>query len=62
MSEVQHDTSADTARFRAFAAARDDELPAPWQMRATRSKIGILVAVVVAVAILAAIFGSLLAA
>lgn len=60
MSEVQHDTSADTARFQAFAARKEDELPAPWRMRAAGSKIGILAAIVVVVAILAAIFGMLL--
>jgi hypothetical protein len=61
MSDLQHDSSADTARFKAFAAGSSEELPAPWRMRAPWSKIGILVAAVVVVAILAAIFGRLLA-
>lgn len=62
MSEVQHDSSADTARFQAFAAAADSDqdLPEPWRMRATGREIGILAAVVVVVAILALIFGRLL--
>lgn len=55
-----NDVTADTAHFRAFATRRDDDLPAPWQMRAKGSAIGILAVVVVAVAILAAIFGILL--
>jgi hypothetical protein len=54
------DVTADTAHFRAFATRRDDDLPAPWQMRAKGSTIGILALVVVAAAVLAAIFGTLL--
>jgi hypothetical protein len=61
MAQTDSDTGETTARFKAFAARRDDDLPAPWQMRAPGSKIGILAAIVVAVAILAAIFGTLLA-
>lgn len=61
MSEVQPDTSADTARFKAFAASNEQELPSPWRMRAAGSKIGILAAIVVVVAILALVFGRLLA-
>ena len=53
--------TADTAHFQAFATRRDDDLPAPWQMRAEGSKIGILAVVVVVVAVLAAIIGTLLA-
>jgi hypothetical protein len=55
------DVTADTAHFQAFATRRDDDLPAPWQMRAEGSKIGILAVVVVVVAVLAAIIGTLLA-
>ena len=61
MSEVDDDLSANTARFQAFAQRQEEELPAPWRMRASGSKIAILVAVVVVVAVLAAIAASLLA-
>ena len=60
MSEVDDDLSANTARFAAFAQRQDDDLPAPWRMRAPVSKIGLLVAIVVVVAVLAAIVASLL--
>jgi len=60
MSDVDKDLSADTARFRAFAQ-RQDDLPAPWHMRAPRGRIGLLAAIVVVVAVLAAIFAALLA-
>lgn len=59
MSEADDDLSASTARFRAFAE-RQDDLPAPWQMRASGSKVGLLVAIVIVVAVLAAIVGFLL--
>jgi hypothetical protein len=61
MPEVDDDMSANTARFRAFVQRQDDELPAPWRMRAPGSKIGLLVAIVIAVAVLAAIVMSLVA-
>jgi len=60
MSDVDKDLSADTARFRAFAQ-RQDDLPAPWHMRADRRKIGLLAAIVLVVAVLAAVFAALLA-
>jgi hypothetical protein len=50
----------ETARFQAFAARRDEDLPAPWQMRASGRQIGILLAGVLLVAILAVLFGKLL--
>ena len=59
MSEVDDDLSANTARFRAFAD-RQDDLPAPWHMRVPMSKIGLLAAIVVAVAVVAAIAAYLL--
>jgi len=62
MAETDRDASADTARFRAFATRRDDDLPAPWQMRAPGSKIGILVGVVVVAVIFAVVLGFLLGA
>jgi hypothetical protein len=59
MPETDSDASADTARFQAFKD-RSDELPAPWRMRAPGSKIGLLSLLVIAVAIFAALIGSLL--
>ncbi len=61
MPETDTDASASTARFQAFKE-RSDELPPAWQMKAPRSRIGILAAIVVVVAVLAAIFGTLLLA
>lgn len=60
MADVDDDLSASTARFRAFAE-RQEDLPAPWKMRASRSKIWGLAAIVVVVAALAAIVASVLA-
>jgi hypothetical protein len=62
MPETDSDMGAETARFQAFAATRDDDLPPPWQMRAPGSKIGLLIALVVVVALLAVIFGMILGA
>jgi hypothetical protein len=59
MSDVERDLSADTARFQAFAQRQDDP-PAPWHMRVSGSKIGLLVGIVVGVAVLAAIVAVLL--
>jgi hypothetical protein len=61
MSDVDDDLSASTQRFQAFAQRQDQELPAPWQMRASRSKIWILVAVVVVVAVIAGVLASVIA-
>jgi hypothetical protein len=61
MSEVEDDLSASTARFRAFAEAKDEELPAPWKMRAPVGKIGLLAVIVVVVAVVVAILASVLA-
>ena len=61
MSEVDDDLSADTGRFQAFAQRQDEEMPAPWQMRASGSKIGVLAGIVVAVAIVVAIAAYFLA-
>jgi len=55
MSEVDDDLSASTARFRAFAQGADDDLPAPWKMRVPGTKVGLLAAIVVVVAVLVAI-------
>jgi hypothetical protein len=60
MPEADDDLSASTARFRAFAE-RQDDLPAPWHMRVPLSKIGLLVAIVIVVAVIAAIVGRLIA-
>ena len=62
MPETDSDMGAETARFQAFAARREDELPPAWKMRAPGSKIGILIAIVVVAAILAVILGVLLGA
>jgi hypothetical protein len=59
MPETDSDVSASTARFQAFKE-RSDELPPSWQMKAPGSRIGVLAAIVVAVAVLAALFGTLL--
>jgi hypothetical protein len=59
MPETDSDASADTARFQAFKN-RSDDLPSPWRMRASGSKIGILSLIVIAVAVFAALIGSLL--
>ena len=60
MSDVDNDLSADTARFRAFAE-RQDDLPAPWHMRAPGAKIGLFAVIVIVVAVLAAVLALLLA-
>lgn len=60
MSDVDDDLSASTQRFQAFAARQEEDLPAPWQMRTSGSKIWILVAIVIGVAVVAAILASLL--
>ena len=62
MPETDSDPGAETARFQAFAARRDDDLPPPWKMRAPVSKIGILIGIVVLVAILAVLLGVVLGA
>jgi hypothetical protein len=59
MPETDSDIGAETARFQAFKD-RSEDLPPAWQMKASGSKIGMLVIAVVIVAILAAIIGVLL--
>jgi hypothetical protein len=59
MPETDSDIGAETARFQAFKD-RSEDLPPAWQMKASGSKIGMLVVAVVIVAILAAIIGVLL--
>ena len=59
MPETDSDASADTARFQAFAA-RQDDLPSAWQMRAAGKKIWILVGAVIVAAILAVLLGVVL--
>jgi hypothetical protein len=61
MADADDDLSASTARFRAFADGAEEDLPAPWKMRASRSKFGLLVAIVIVVALLAATVASLIA-
>ena len=62
MPETDSDMGAETARFQAFAVRRDDDLPPPWRMRAPGSKIVLLIAIVVVVAMLAVLFGVVLGA
>jgi type II secretory pathway component PulM len=51
MPNPEHDPSANTAQFRAFASGRSGSETAPWSMRAPRNRVAILAAVVVAVAV-----------
>jgi hypothetical protein len=52
MRERDQDPSASTAQFRAFADGRPSGDPAqPWTMRAQRSQVVILAAIVVGVAV-----------
>ena len=60
MSYRDDDQSASTAQFQAFAQNRADDLPPAWEMKAPRSKIGMLAVVVIVVAILAGVIGYLL--
>ena len=62
MPETDSDMGAETARFQAFAARRDDDLPPAWKMRAPGAKIGILAVIVLVVAILAILLGVILGA
>jgi hypothetical protein len=55
MAEIDDDLSANTARFRAFAERQDEDPPAPWQMRASKSKVWLFVGIVVVVAAIVAI-------
>jgi hypothetical protein len=59
MPETDSDASADTARFQAFAA-RQDDLPSAWQMRANGNKIWLLAGIVIVAAILAILLGVVL--
>jgi hypothetical protein len=59
MPETDSDFGAETARFQAFKD-RTDDLPAAWEMKAPRSRIGLLAGIVIGVAIVAAIIGVLL--
>jgi hypothetical protein len=60
MSETNSEVGSETARFQAFAARRDDDLPPAWQMRANGRKIGILIGGVALAALIAVLFGTLL--
>jgi type II secretory pathway component PulM len=52
MPNPEHDPSANTAQFRAFANGRSGSDTAPWSMRAPRNRVAVLAAVVVAVAVI----------
>ena len=56
MPEREHDPSASTAQFRAFADGRSGSDSAqPWTMGARRSQVAILAAAVVGVAVVLAV-------
>jgi type II secretory pathway component PulM len=52
MPNPEHDPSASTAQFRAFANERSGSETAPWSMRAPRNRVAILAAAVVIVAVI----------
>ena len=51
MPNPEHDPSASTAQFRAFANGRSGSDTAPWSVRAPRNRLAILAGAVVAVAV-----------
>jgi hypothetical protein len=51
MPNPEHDPSASTAQFRAFANGRSGSDSAPWTMRTSRNRVMILAAAVVGVAV-----------
>ena len=51
MPNPEHDPSASTAQFRAFANGRSGSDTAPWSMRTSRNRVAVLTGVVVAVAV-----------
>jgi len=52
MPNPEHDPSASTAQFRAFANGRSGSDTTPWSMRAPRNRVAILAGAVVVVAVL----------
>jgi hypothetical protein len=61
MPDTNSDLGAETARFQAFKN-RSDDLPPAWQMKASGSKIAVLIVAVIVVAILALLIGTALVA
>jgi t-SNARE complex subunit (syntaxin) len=59
MAEIDDDLSANTARFQAFAHRQDEDLQAPWETRASRSKTGLIVGIVIAVVVIVVIVAAL---
>ena len=51
MSGFEEDPSASTARFRAFTERAEDDSPPPWSMRVPASRVLMLAAAVVVVAV-----------
>ena len=51
MPNLEHDPSASTAQFRAFANERSGTDSPPWTMRAPRNRVVVLAAAVVGVAL-----------
>ena len=60
MPETDSDAGPDTARFAAFVARQDDDLPSAWRMRASGNKIWVLVGVLIVAVILAILLGVIL--
>jgi type VI protein secretion system component VasF len=61
MSQIDDDSSANTARFRAFAERKDDGLSEPWQTPDSGSKTRLYVGIVIVLAVLAGVIAYLLA-
>ena len=60
MPDVNDDLSASTQRFRAFAERDDRERSAPWEARASRSRMWILVTIVIVVVIVAGVLATVI--
>lgn len=60
-SEISTDSSASTARFRAFTERADADTQAPWSMRAPASRVALFAVGVVVVAVVVAIIALSLA-
>ncbi len=52
MPNPEHDPSASTAQFRAFASERSGADSAPWTMRAPRNRVVVLAAAAIGVALI----------
>lgn len=61
MAYTDDDQSASTAQFQAFAQRQTDDLPPAWEMRAPKSRVGLLAGIVLGVAAVAAVIAILIA-